>query len=138
VYLNFGFRPFAAIRPRVRNREPATPGHLPSSISISATPPHNYDAGQPSAEQRDGCRLGYRGPDLSHDNLAVTNAKIGHQDLVYAGIKRAAATTWPKIATITGTRGAPAAAVAATATATATPHSRTAAATATEAAVGSA
>jgi hypothetical protein len=108
---------------------------LPSSISISATPPHNYDAGQPSAEQRDGCRLGYRGPDLSHDNLAVTNAKIGHQDLVYAGIKRAAATTWPKIATITGTRGAPAAVAA---TATATPHSRTAAATATEAAVGSA
>jgi hypothetical protein len=109
-----------------------------AATSIAASSPYDHQAGEADTEQRHRSRLGYGGREFCDDDLAVTNAKIGHQDLVYAGIEGAAATTRPKIAH-SAIRAAAAAAVAAPATGRATGSYRcAAAAAATEAAVGSA
>ena len=55
-----------------------------------AFPPHNGKAGEARAEQCDGSRLGY---EFCDHYLTIAGLKIGDQDLVYAHVEGAAATT---------------------------------------------
>jgi hypothetical protein len=55
--------------------------------SIAATSPYDHEPGETDTEQRRGRRLGYGGREFCDNDLAVTNPKIGDQDLVYAASK---------------------------------------------------
>jgi hypothetical protein len=103
--------------------------------SISAPSPQDHEPGKADTEQRGRGRLGYGGCDFCDDDLAVTSPKIGHQDLVYAGIEGATTATWvsnPEAATMD--EGAATAAIASAPTGTAKAGSTASAST--EAAAG--